>query len=146
MSNNVALGERFKQVIKRAGDSQYAAADRLGYSQPMIWKATKGEFSREFLERFAAAYEQDLDEWLALAGIADPEATISLAEQVAARTASVISGAQRFMDGLRELEQKFNRPVPVSFSGGKSTLTVLEAEQLLAHIEKKLAQEGKPEA
>jgi len=116
------LGERIKAIIKQSGDSYYDAGDKLGVSQTAVWKMTRGDFSRQLLERFVEVYGGNRTEWMRAAGY------------------ETETGEQRFYRGLRELTKKYRlRTVPTAwFQQGAETLTVEQADQYLAAIERNI--------
>jgi len=92
------FGRRFKELLAAAGDSQYAAAEKLGVSQSYISQLARGTTpSRELAVKLARAYELDEAEWLALAGYGPDFEESDPLEEVARR-----AGREGAREALRE--------------------------------------------
>jgi hypothetical protein len=142
---------RFNEVT--AGETNSAVARRIGCTPAFISGLRSGIYGMgpELLARFVREYGLNLPEWQGLAGhlkeqearqAAALERLRDLALEAARRAIETVSGAQRLANGLFELSQKYGRPVPVYLEGGAETLTVEEADKLLAEFDRQLAAEA----
>jgi transcriptional regulator with XRE-family HTH domain len=147
MRRNPEFARRFSEAT--AGETQSAVALKLGVTPSYVGQIKRGLYmpGRPVVERFAELYGLDRDEWLALAGYETREASPGeqrlgeWLDRAAFRAAAAVNGAQRLAQGLYELSQRFGGPVPVHLRGGAETLTVAEAERLLADFERQMREE-----
>lgn len=146
MADWSAFSSRFKELIATE-KNQTVVAKRLGYSTPRIGQMARGEKpSRSFVERLIERYDLDRDEWLGLAGMGpqanDPTAEMirEAAREAAFEVARAVNGPQRLYEGLVDLQERYpGQDVPLPrMHGGAVTLTVEEAESILADLEDKM--------
>lgn len=142
---------RFNEVT--AGETNSAVARRIGCTPAFVSGLRSGIYGMgaDLLARFAQEYGQNLREWQRLAGhLREEEARQAeqedrlgaLALKAAHQAMAAVNGAQRLATGLFELSRKYGRPVPVYLEGGAETLTVEEADKLLAEFDRQLAEEA----
>jgi transcriptional regulator with XRE-family HTH domain len=156
MERRPEFGRRFRALT--ADETQEQVAERLGISQPSVSRMARDlPPTPRVLERLVREYGLDGAEWQALAGYGEEteeERTARIAGRAAEEalrragllSAAVpppppLSGADRLVQGLRELNRKHGRPVPVDLSGGtegNDGLTVARAEALLQDLERQL--------
>ena len=140
-----------------AGETQSETARRLGYTQSYIGQIKRRlhpKPSRDLVERVISAYHLDREDWLRSAGFSDPlpqsdsvadvvnQAVTQAVDQAVMRATHAVNGAQRLAQGIFELSRRFGRPVPVYLHGGADTLTVEEADRLIADFEQQMLAEA----
>ncbi len=146
---------RFKEVT--AGETNSAVARRIGCTPAFVSGLRSGIYGMgaDLLARFVQEYGLNLREWQGLAGHLKAEEArqaeeqdrlkafaLEAAQRAAHQAMAAVNGAQRLATGLFELSRKYGRPVPVYLEGGAETLTVEEADKLLAEFDRQLAEEA----
>jgi transcriptional regulator with XRE-family HTH domain len=149
MRRTPELGKWFCEVT--AGETQEEVAARLGISQAWVSRLRRDTPpSPELLERIIREYSLDPAEARRAAGYEGEEPEEEWLTQIAAQTVKEVlrragmstpTGAQRLVEGLRELNRKYGRPIPIDLAGGLAdnrTLTVAQAEAILRDLEQQL--------
>jgi transcriptional regulator with XRE-family HTH domain len=148
------FGRRFRQLTR--DETQEETARKLGVSQSYVSRLGSGyPGSADLVSRICRVYDQDEAEWRRLAGI-DAEELESESEEarlvaIATRAAeealrragiTVPTGEQRLIEGLRERNQKYGRPIPIDLSTamGGGAPTVEQAEAILRDLDEQLEQ------
>ena len=158
MASRAEFWEEFTKLT--AGETQLVTARRLGYTVSYIGQLKRRQYarpSRELVERIIQEYRVPRNRWLALAGYAEPpripeppatsrEATAEELEAAVDRAVMLVTrsvnGAQRLTQGIFELSARYGRPVPVYLPTGVETLTVEEADRLLAAFEHQMLEDA----
>ncbi|HTE18795.1 MAG TPA: helix-turn-helix transcriptional regulator [Armatimonadota bacterium] len=145
------FGRRFREITR--AEKQEEVAERLGISQSYVSRMGRGlPPGPAILERIIQSYGLPRTEWRELAGYGEEASEEEWITAIAARAAEEalrragfppLSGAQRLVEGVQELNRRYGRPVPIDLSGGLSagdSLTVEQAEAVLRDLEQQLDQ------
>lgn len=125
-SPNLELAEAVKRILAEHGLSLRGQRARTGIDHVTVLGMTNGIVPNEgTIIRFARGFGLDINEWLELAGYERlPE-----------------TGAERLYRGIRDLQRRFGYTLSVDFMGGPESLTVEQAEKLLAMLEEEYEKE-----